>query len=247
VNASRYFELVKNMPLAPWQDLTRGRPFVVLSPHPDDESLGMGGLIALARHQQQDVSVIVMTDGEGSHPRSISYPRERLIATRRAELQAAGRILGLAPHGVHHLGLQDTAAPTSGPIFEQAVAKVSEIIERTRAATLFVTWDGDPHCDHRSASVLAEEIHRRMYQSVMLWSYPIWGWHLNAADQVTAPPPKGCRINITDVRATKRAAIDAHVSQMTDLIADDPDGFRFNDQTLAPFLSAFEYFIKVPV
>ena len=44
------------------------RPFVVLSPHPDDESLGMGGLIALARRNHQDVSIVAVTDGAGSHP-----------------------------------------------------------------------------------------------------------------------------------------------------------------------------------
>ena len=34
---------------------------------------------------------------------------------------------------------------------------------------------------------------------------------------------------------------------MTDLIDDDPDGFRFDDRLLAPFLGQYEYFIEVPL
>ena len=244
MNARQFFELVRQLPLAPWQDLTGGRPFVVLSPHPDDESLGVGGLVALARRDRQDVSVIVATDGSGSHPRSISYPRERLIATRKAELAEAGRILGLPPERMHHLGLKDTAMPTQGPAFEQAVAAVSDVVERSGAATLFVTWGGDPHCDHQAAALLAAAVRRRN-PSLTLWAYPIWGWHLPGETDVAATAPRGCCIDIADVLAVKRAAIDAHVSQMTDLIADDPDGFRFRDETLAPFLGRYEYFIEM--
>jgi LmbE family N-acetylglucosaminyl deacetylase len=244
LNANQFFDLVRQLPLAPWQDLTGGRPFVVLSPHPDDESLGAGGLIALARRERQDVSVIVATDGSGSHPRSISYPPERLIATRTAELAEAGRILGLAPGRMHHLGLRDTALPTQGQELKQAVATVSDVIERSGAATLFVTWGGDPHCDHQAAAVLAAAVRHRN-PSLTLWAYPIWGWHLPGETDVAATPPRGCRIDIAEVLTTKRAAIGAHVSQMTDLIADDPDGFRFTDATLAPFLCRYEYFIEM--
>ena len=215
MNAKQFFELVRQLPLAPWQELTGGRPFVVLSPHPDDESLGVGGLIALARREAQDVSVIVATDGSGSHPRSVSYPRERLIATRTAELAEAGRILGLPPERMHHLGLKDTALPTQGQEFKHAVAAVSDVVERSGAATLFVTWGGDPHCDHEAAAVLAAAVRHRN-PSLTLWAYPIWGWHLPSEKDVAASAPRGRRIDIAEVLAVKRAAIGAQVSQMTD-------------------------------
>ena len=167
-----------------------------------------------------------------------------LIATRQAELAEAGRILGLAPERTHHLGLRDTAAPTEGPDFDRAVGVIGDVVEQTGAASMFVTWGGDPHCDHKAAALLANAV-RQHHPSLALWAYPIWGWHLPMATDVAATPPQGCRIDIADVRATKRAAIDAHVSQMTDLIADDPEGFRFTEETLAPFLGPFEYFIEM--
>lgn len=34
----------------------------------------------------------------------------------------------------------------------------------------------------------------------------------------------------------------AHRSQMTDLIDDDPTGFRFTEETISPFLDQYEFF-----
>ena len=246
MNAKQYFELVNAMPIVHWREVTGARPFVVLSPHPDDESLGVGGLIALARRGHLDLSIVVVTDGSGSHPRSLTYPRERLIALRRAEMEEAGRILGVAPNRVAHLGLPDTAAPRCGLAFDTAAATVSEIVSRAKAANLFVTWRHDPHCDHEAAALLADEVRRR-HPSIRLWAYPVWGWHLTAGNEVNASAPNGCRVDVSDVIAIKRAAIAAHASQMTNLITDDPDGFRFDKATLAPFVGAFEYFIEIPV
>jgi LmbE family N-acetylglucosaminyl deacetylase len=245
VNAREYFTLVSALPLTSWREIAGAKPFVVLSPHPDDESLGMGGLIALARRHHQDVSIVVMTDGSGSHPKSASYPREKLIALRRAEMEEASRILDVPSDRVLHLGLPDTAAPQGGPVFDMAATAISEIIERLNVATLFVTWGHDPHCDHEAAALLAEEVRRR-HPTVRLWAYPVWGWHLPPENTITAPPPSGYRVDVANVMAVKRDAIAAHASQMTNLIDDDPDGFRFNQTTLAPFLGQYEHFIEIP-
>ncbi|MGO4512948.1 PIG-L family deacetylase [Bradyrhizobium sp. 2TAF36] len=246
MNAEDYFHRVKGLPITGWRELTRGEPFAVLSPHPDDESLGAGGLIAQARHHTQDVSIILLTDGSQSHPNSKTYSRDRLIATRRSELAEAARILGVPLNRLFELGLHDTAAPSEGPDFEQSVERVSTILASTGARTLFVTWEHDPHCDHQAAAELAQELRRR-HPALILWSYPVWGWHLPPSQKISAPAPKGLRLPIDDVLPNKRGAIAAHVSQMTDLIDDDPDGFRFTNETLAPFLRPFEHFMEVPL
>lgn len=245
MNARRYFALVNALPVVPWQEVTGAQPFIVISPHPDDESLGVGGLIAIARRHHQDVSIVAVTDGSGSHPRSVAYPREKLIALRRAEMEEACRRLNVAPDRIIHLGLPDTAAPRHGPAFDVAATAVSEMIARSNAANLFVTWRHDPHCDHEASAMLADEVRRR-HPKVRLWAYPVWGWHLPPEHDLNAPPPSGCRINVTDVLAFKRDAIAAHASQMTDLIHDDPEGFRFNETMLAPFVGHHEYFIEIP-
>ena len=246
MRAEAYLEALRGCPVATIRELTDGRPFVILSPHPDDETLGAGGLIAEACAGGCPVDVIVVTDGSGSHPRSMQYPRQRLVELRYAEVHKAGLALGLPPDRVQFLGLPDTMAPKSGPQFDAAAHKIRDVVLQSGAGALFVTWEKDPHCDHEAAAELARAV-RRLSPFLKLWAYPIWGWHLQPDTDMRPPFPKAVRIDISRYRDQKRAAIDAHVSQMTSLISDDPEGFRFDDRSLAPFLGQFEYFIEVPV
>jgi LmbE family N-acetylglucosaminyl deacetylase len=233
-------------PITTTRALTGGRPFVVLSPHPDDETLGTGGLIAEARTAGQEVDVIVVTDGSGSHPRSKQYPRQRLVDVRYSEVHQAGLALGLQPDRIVFLGLPDTLTPKSGRQFDAAVEETLNVIRRSEAEALFVTWERDPHCDHEASAELAKVV-RRLRPGLKLWAYPIWGWHIEASAEIRQPPPMASRIDISPYRDRKLEAIAAHASQMTDLISDDPDGFRFDERSLAPFLGQYEYFIEVPV
>ena len=55
---------------------------LILAPHPDDESLGCGGLIAESCARGQPPLLVVLTDGAGSHPHSCEYPPSRLRDVR---------------------------------------------------------------------------------------------------------------------------------------------------------------------
>jgi LmbE family N-acetylglucosaminyl deacetylase len=245
VRAESYLDALRAGPVTTGRALTEGRPFVVLSPHPDDETLGAGGLIAEACAEGQDVDVIVVTDGSGSHPRSKQYPRQKLVDLRYSEVHRAGVALGLQPDRVKFLGLPDTMAPKAGPLFDAAVKEVSDVIQRSGAGSLFVTWEKDPHCDHEAAAELAKAV-RRNSPGLKLWAYPVWGWHIEATTEI-GQPPRVFRVDISQHRDRKFRAIEAHASQMTDLISDDPEGFRFDEKSLAPFLGQYEYFMEVPV
>ena len=188
--------------------------------------------------------MVVITDGSGSHPRSRLYPRQRLIDLRRREVEHAAALLGLPSDHIAYLGLPDTKAPRSGPAFDAAVAAIMAVVRNSGAAVVLTTWDGDPHGDHVATARMAEAVRDRL-PGLRLWAYPVWGWHLDPHAAVEGPPPRGWRIDISNHRSAKRAALAAHASQMTDLISDDPDGFRFSAQTLAPFLGRFEYFIEI--
>ncbi len=241
-----FLSAFRNLPLGTLDDLTDGAPFVILSPHPDDETLGAGGLIAAACARNQHVEVVLITDGAGSHPNSRAYPPERLSRLRREELERAGSILGLPVTRLTCLGLPDTRAPTVGPVFEMAVDHIGKIVQRVGARTVFVTWKHDPHCDHAATAVMAAELIKRN-DGIKLWSYPIWGWHIEGNDVLEALPPSGFRVDIAPWQSIKQAAIDAHRSQMTDLISDDPAAFCFTPATLAPFLGPYEYFLETPL
>jgi len=87
-------------------DLSALRRLIVLAAHPDDESLGAGGLIAEAAGRGVPVTVVVVTNGEASHPDSPTLRPADLAAIRRVEVRSA--IARLAPRAdVHLMGLPD--------------------------------------------------------------------------------------------------------------------------------------------
>ncbi len=77
-----------------------------------------------------------------------------------------------------------------------------------------------------------------------LYAYPVWGWTLPPESEVGAAP-RGARLDIARHLPTKAAAIAAHRSQTTDLIADDPAGFRLEPAMLARFARDHEIVLEV--
>jgi hypothetical protein len=107
--------------------------------------------------------------------------------------------------------------------------------------------------DRRSIAP-AEQPELRMKKSVTLrhasvrpdtLEYAIW---LDELGEVEDHPKPGevelIQLNVGSALASKRAAIAAHVSQTTDLIADDPAGFRLTPQTIARLTQSTEVFLR---
>jgi LmbE family N-acetylglucosaminyl deacetylase len=224
-------------------DLVGDAPFLVLAPHPDDETLGCGGLLAMATERGVAAHVVILTDGAASHPASRVFPPSRLAALRRDEARAAVARLGLPADRLTFLDLPDAAAPTTGRAFDDAVAAIDATARRVGAKSLFVTSELDPHCDHEAAHAMARAALARL--AVRLWAYPVWSLHLDPDVAVSGAPPRGIRLDIGAQRDAKQAALRCYASQMTPLIDDDPEGFVFTAEQLAPFLDDFETFIEM--
>ena len=103
-----------SLPIRSVRDALADRSFVVIAPHPDDESLGCGGLIVDACRQGVGAKVVIVSDGAGSHPNSKAYPPQRLTILREVEARQAGAELGLRPEAMVFLRLPDRFVPHGG-------------------------------------------------------------------------------------------------------------------------------------
>jgi LmbE family N-acetylglucosaminyl deacetylase len=213
---------------------------IVLAPHPDDESLGCGGLIASCVAEGRLPIVLILTDGTGSHPRSAAYPPDRLRALRQQEAINAVGSLGLTADHVQFLNEKDTAAPMQGPAFDAVVATILRVVPALTTAIL-APWRQDPHCDHEAAAMIAERV--AALRNLRLVSYPVWGWTLPPANEIDERPRIGWRLDIARHLPAKRRAISAHRSQHCGLITDDPTGFELPPNLLAVFDHPFETFL----
>lgn len=227
---------------------------LILAPHPDDESIGCGGLIAECVAQGRPVRVVVLTDGAASHPGSAGFPPPRLAALREEETRAAVAELGLDPgRDLAFLGQPDAALPARGPGFEAAVAAVLRSAEDGPApAAVLTTWGHDPHTDHQAAHAIGAAVARALPSRPRLFAYPVWGWAFAHPISGFPTPPepdlseplRGVRLATDRHLAAKRRAVAAHRSQTTGLIADDPAGFRLPPEFLALAFRPFELFLE---
>jgi LmbE family N-acetylglucosaminyl deacetylase len=229
------------LPFGSLDDVTGGATCLILAPHPDDESLGCGGLIAACCSAGRPPLVAVLTDGSGSHPGSQLYPPAKLIALREAEAMAAVDILGLPADRLSFLRERDTSAPIAGPRFRAVVQKLAHCVSELGCSAILAPWRLDPHGDHQAAARIAEETAR--LTGIALRAYPVWGWTLGADTTVEEPSVRGWRLDITLHLSAKRRAIAAHASQYGKLITDDPGGFRLPEELLRTFESFCETFL----
>ncbi|MCJ2089169.1 PIG-L family deacetylase [Methylobacterium sp. E-005] len=244
MRADAFLAAADALPLGSLDALVGTGGLVVVAPHPDDESLGSGGLIAAARAEGRAVRLVVVSDGCGSHTHSQLYPPERLRTLREAETVRAVSILGLAAEDVTFLRLPDAHVPSVGPVAEEAARAVARAATNCGAGAVFVTWRHDPHCDHRASAAIVG-LARPHMPGVRIYEYPVWGWTL-PPDTEVGPAPTGLRLDVAPYRQIKARAVAAHESQTTDLIADDPQGFRLEPAMIDRLCGPYERFVAVP-
>lgn len=207
-------------------------PLLVVAPHPDDETLGCGGLIAAAMVRRLPTHVLFVTDGGASHPDSRIWDRARLARLREAEAAEALRRLGAgyAPRGF--LRLPDAAMPPPGTAaHEAALARVIQLVGELRPALVLLPWRRDPHCDHRDSWSLVTEALRRADARPEMLEYAIWLDELGAPGDHPAQAEME-RVSLRVSRAIKHFALQAHASQLGAVIDDDPAGFKLSPETI---------------
>jgi LmbE family N-acetylglucosaminyl deacetylase len=237
----------ESLPLRPPDALDRFGRTLVVAPHPDDESLGCGGAIALLRARGHSVHVLFVSDGTLSHPSSRQYPAPRLAALREEEALAALAALGVEQEAAMFLRLKDRAVPLLGATgFDAAVDRCRALIDDIGPQTILSPWRRDPHPDHRASwSLIAAALARDPAHEVRRVEYPIWLWELAVAGDAPRPDEvTSWRLDIASVLPHKLRAIAAHRSQTTDLIDDDPTGFRLTPDILSHFAHSWEVYLE---
>ena len=238
-----FFAAARVLPFASLGDLLGTGGALIVAPHPDDESLGCGSLIAAATEAGRSARIVVVSDGAGSHPNSKAYPSEKLRALREAEALEAAAALGLRSDAVSFLRLPDRFVPTAGAAAECAVESIAAAAGAVGASALFVTWRLDPHCDHRAAYALTRAAQRRL-DGVRLFEYAIWAERL-PLDEEPQGPPRGFRFDARRYFTRKRAAVDRHRSQVSRLIEDNPEGVMLDPAMVCELVARDEVYLEM--
>jgi len=188
---------------------------VVVAPHPDDEVLGTGGLLAYLCDLQIPVCILAVTDGERSHAASTLINPGELRSQRAQERTAALRVLGVEPD-VARLGLPDGAVADHESMVSEAVGALAD-----RSTVVIAPWRHDGHPDHESVGRAAAAACQR--RGAPLWEIPIWA-KVAAATSGGPPPGRSALVLSPDVRQRKRSAANCYRSQLVGMSDDIIDG-----------------------
>src|SRR6202050_2981838 len=82
IKAGEILAMANAVPYSTLEERLGDGGLVVIAPHPDDESLACGGLIAEAQAEGRTVRVVIVSEGTGCPPASKGYPRARLRELR---------------------------------------------------------------------------------------------------------------------------------------------------------------------
>ena len=177
---------------------------LVISPHPDDLEIGMGGTVAKFTASGVNVVSMVVTDGRRSTS-LYGLSEDEMAELRGYEVRNATAVLGIGY--LILLGLGDVR---SGENKSSLASALEDAMERFSPREIYMPHpEIDKHPTHRAVSSIALDTLREMDSSLLpeglkVWCYEVW-----------TPFPSYDRMEDISLQMhVKQAAIDAHKSQL---------------------------------
>ena len=211
---------------------------VVVAPHPDDETLGCGGVAIKKLKRGAKLHFVFVTDGGASHSHRMTA--EKLRINREAEAVEAVSRLGGTADCVTFLRIPDGSAARHVEAISGAIAP---LLDRMRPGGIFVTHAKEPPSDHVAVNSAVWRALRACQRQVTVYEYPIWYWYhwpwmgfcpdlpglgrlklkqtLTSLAGLRALSALNTIAYVGDVIELKRAALNAHASQMISPAGED--------------------------
>ena len=170
--------------------LLRGERLLVLAPHPDDEVIGCGGVVAQHLRERRDVRVVVATDGGAAGD----------AAARQEESRRGLAILGDVA-SIEFLGIPDRQL--------EELPQLKDILLSHRPDLILVPAPIEIHPDHLAlARIFCELIQRdeNLFGDLAVTRVAFY--------EVGQPLRPNALVDISDVADAKYAAIAEHRSQL---------------------------------
>jgi len=136
-----------------------GQKVLVFSPHPDDESIAIGGYIAQSINNGALVNIVLVTDGDAQHEESIRF----------AEFKKATGILGVAEDNLIFLGFPDGKLSSGNQIVLQAALQLQ--IDKFNPDIVVYPNPFDYNPDHKAVGRAMEGILKTESRHITAYEY----------------------------------------------------------------------------
>jgi LmbE family N-acetylglucosaminyl deacetylase len=136
---------------------------MVFAPHPDDATLGCGGIIAERVSQGCEVIIVVMTDGRHAFSKglniSVEPTPEEVKQMRKEECIIASGILGVPKKNLFFLDFEDGTLEKHE---KEVIKRTIETIGEHSQADYYFPFIRDCHPDHRATNRIVRQALRQL-------------------------------------------------------------------------------------
>ncbi len=113
---------------------------IVISAHPDDETLGAGGTLLKHISEGDEINWLIVTDVYEEH----GFTKDRVI-TRQLEIEKVSKFYGFS----HVFKLGHPTMKLNDTMLHELVAQISNIFQSLKPEIIYVMNRSDAHSDHR--------------------------------------------------------------------------------------------------
>lgn len=174
--------------------ITSDQNILIVAPHPDDETIGCGGVLAM---YGQQCDVLLLTDGRKGIPADGSKTEAETAAIRAEEYKTV--MQGFSVHSFRALEIPDSA-------LNEHRDTVSAI-DLSPYDLIFVPNRNERHPDHKAAYEILKKMCKHQKSKAQLLEYEVWS-------PIIAP---NRFLDISQVMDTKLEALGKYSSQTAEL------------------------------
>jgi LmbE family N-acetylglucosaminyl deacetylase len=149
---------------------------MVLAPHPDDEIIGLGGVLLEAIKLECQIHIVFLTDGEDS---GAINDKIQVIAERKKLTLNVFNKMGISENTLTRLSLKDGVVPQKQQNgFIEATDKLAALMDEKKPDMIFATHETDfwPY-DHVACAQLAVAAREKSQFKPTLYFYWVWSWY----------------------------------------------------------------------
>ena len=179
--------------MLPTLNIKQKSRLLIVSPHPDDETIGCGGILALYGPQ---CDVLLLTDGRRGKLEGSDYTEEKTAAVRQAEFEAVMDFFHVCSHLELHV--------PDGTLGNHANAVA---VDLRQYDYIFVPNRNERHPDHKAAYEILKKLYKAQNTKGTLVEYEVWS-PLIAANRF---------LDVSAVMDRKLAGLAKYVSQIASI------------------------------
>jgi LmbE family N-acetylglucosaminyl deacetylase len=167
---------------------------LIIAPHPDDETIGCGGILSMYGKQ---CDVLLLTDGRKGIPEGSKLSQDETAMIRKEEFVGVMNYFNV--HAYQMLQIPDTELS----YHSREVSK----IDLREYDWVFVPNRNERHIDHKTAYVIVKRMCRKQKVKAELVEYEVWSPVISA----------NCFMDISNVMMKKTDALRMYASQTSSI------------------------------